>query len=106
MMPTARAGQWVQVYQVVLQPGQRAPQVPPDTQQVPLEMRVKGFLTHDAKLGDMVEIETVIGRRIAGQLVSIEPAYPHNFGRPVPELLRIGPMLKNMLFRGGENCAG
>jgi hypothetical protein len=50
MMPVAK-GQLVQICQVVLEPGQRAPQAPDDTQQVPLQMFAKGVLTTDARLG-------------------------------------------------------
>jgi sulfur transfer protein SufE len=37
----AKKGDWVQVYRVVLEAGERAPQVPEDTAKVPLEMKVK-----------------------------------------------------------------
>ncbi|MEW6227600.1 MAG: 2-amino-4-oxopentanoate thiolase subunit OrtA [Bacillota bacterium] len=86
----AYAGDYVQIHSVILRPGERAPQVPEDTQKVPLELRIKGFLDHDARLGDEVTITTVLGRKVAGRLVAVNPAYPHNFGRPVPELLHVG----------------
>lgn len=103
--PTAHAltneavrGDWVQVYQVVLPAGERAPQVPPETQAVPLEMWVKGFLVADrASLGDEVDVETLAGRRLRGRLVAIDPAYDHGFGRPVPELLAVGPEVRALL---------
>lgn len=94
----ARRGDWVQVHQVILPAGRRAPQVPPETQAVPLEMWVKGFLLADrAGLGDIVDIRTLAGRRLSGRLVAIEPAYEHGFGRPVPELLAIGPEVRALL---------
>ncbi|MGQ9626540.1 MAG: 2-amino-4-oxopentanoate thiolase subunit OrtA [Anaerolineae bacterium] len=94
----ARRGDWVQIHKVILEPGQRAPQVPEDTQKVPLEMFLKGFLEdEEAEIGQEVTITTVIGRKVRGELVAINPAYPHNFGRPVPELLRIGPLLREIL---------
>ena len=43
-------GTWVQIHRIVLREGQRAPQVPVETQQVPLEMWVKGFLAEPAGL--------------------------------------------------------
>ncbi|MGR8952181.1 MAG: 2-amino-4-ketopentanoate thiolase, partial [Gammaproteobacteria bacterium] len=38
-------GVWVEIHDIVLEAGERAPQVPEDTAKVPLEMCVKGFLT-------------------------------------------------------------
>ena len=49
-------GTWVEIHRVVLQPGERAPQVPEDTRHVPLEMRVKGFLARPAAPGEDAEI--------------------------------------------------
>ncbi|MDP2873308.1 MAG: 2-amino-4-oxopentanoate thiolase subunit OrtA [Bacillota bacterium] len=98
---TAMRGDWVQVHSVVLPAGERAPQVPAETKTVPLEMRVKGFLlTQSAGLGDEVEIQTLAARRLRGRLVAIEPAYGHDFGRPVPELLAIGPEVRALLGQG------
>ena len=97
-------GTWVEIHRIVLPGGQRAPQVPEETQQVPLEMRVKGFLAQRASLGDEVEIVTSAGRRLRGVLTEVNPAYTHSFGTPVPELLRIGHEVRSMLgnTRGGR----
>ncbi|NPV69777.1 MAG: 2-amino-4-ketopentanoate thiolase [Firmicutes bacterium] len=97
-----RAGDWVQVYDVLLKPGERAPQVPEDTQGVPLEMRVKGFLEHDAMLGDHATVRTMTGRLVEGTLVAINPAYPHDFGQPVLELLVAGEEFRALLEREAE----
>jgi hypothetical protein len=86
----AAAGVWVEIERVVLPAGARAPQVPADTQAVPLELRAKGFLLRDARLGDEVEVETAAGRRLRGTLREINPAYTHGFGPPLPELLAAG----------------
>jgi len=100
-MTQAKAGDWVQIHHVILPPGERAPQVPADTQQVPFEMRLKGFLVdEEAELGQEVTIETVIGRRVRGRLIAVNPAYPHGFGEPVPELLTIGRELRQLLEEG------
>ena len=77
-------GAWVEIQRIVLAPGERAPQVPEDTQSVPLEMRVKGFLADPACLGEEAEIETPAGRRLRGKLVEVNPAYTHGFGPPIP----------------------
>jgi len=91
------AGSWVQIYQVVLPAGERAPQVPEDTQKVPLELKIKGFLKEDAELGDEVEIVTVIGRNHSGELIEVNPSYEHKFGKMIPELLQVGPQIREIL---------
>lgn len=93
----AKKGQWVQIHQIVLQPHERAPHLPDDTKQVPLELRVKGFLQDDAKIGDEVTIETIIGRKLIGKLEVVNPRYEHDFGEPIPELLTIGREARELL---------
>ena len=90
-------GTWVELHRVVLAPGERAPQVPEETQRVPLELRVKGLLTSDAAPGEEAEIETAAGRRLRGTLDRVLPAYEHGFGPPVPELLTVGAELRAIL---------
>lgn len=92
-----QVGQWVQIHTVVLPPGQRAPQVPEDTQKVPLEMWCKGFAQHEAELGEELTVETVIGQKLTGTLCDLKPRYDHDFGEPVPELLTIGMELRKIL---------
>lgn len=94
------AGTWVEIYSVVLEPGQRAPRIPDDTRQVPLEMRVKGFLAAPGKQGESVEIITPSGRRLRGTLVSVNPAYAHGFGAPIPELAHISGEVRALLRKG------
>lgn len=94
-------GAWVEIYAVVLPAGERAPQVPEDTQKVPLEMRVKGFLVSSASPGDEVEIVTTVGRQLRGTLVEVNPAYTHQFGAPIPELLTIGGEVRAILRERG-----
>lgn len=102
-MSTAKKGDWVRIHNIVLTSEERAPQVPDDTKKVPLEMWDKGFLINDeAKIGDEVEIETYIGRRIKGKLLEINPYYDHDYGKCVPELLYVGRQLRDML-EGGES---
>lgn len=96
------AGTWVEIYSVVLEPGQRAARIPDDTQQVPLEMRVKGFLAAPGKQGDSVEIITPSGRRLRGMLVSVNPAYAHGFGAPIPELAHIAGEARALLCQRGH----
>ncbi len=90
-------GTWVELHGIVLAPGERAPQVPEETQCVPLEWKVKGFLVRDAELGEEAEVVTPAGRRLRGTLAQVNPAYVHGFGPPVPELLAVGGELRALL---------
>ncbi|NQU59112.1 MAG: 2-amino-4-ketopentanoate thiolase [Rhodospirillales bacterium] len=94
-------GSWVEIHAVVLKPGERAPQVPDDTQAVPLEMRAKGFLVEAAAVGEAVSITTAADRRLTGTLVAINPPYAHGFGSPIPELLSIGREVRALLREPG-----
>ena len=89
----------MEIRATLLEAGERAPQVPEDTQRVPLEMRAKGFLQVAANIGEDAEILTVTGRRLRGTLVSANPAYAHGFGPPVAALLSIGAELRALLQR-------
>jgi hypothetical protein len=95
-------GTWVEIHAIVLPAGQRAPQVPEDTQGVPLEMRVKGFLAQTAVLGAEVEIVTVAGRRLRGTLAVVDPPYTHSFGPPIAELLTVGREVRALLGKRGQ----
>ncbi|MGE0823799.1 MAG: 2-amino-4-oxopentanoate thiolase subunit OrtA [Candidatus Binatia bacterium] len=96
-------GTWVEIHHVVLAPADRAPQVPDDTRQVPLELRVKGFLFAPATLGQEAEIVTPAGRHLRGTVITINPAYTHGFGAPIPELSAIGAEARALLReRRGE----
>jgi 2-amino-4-ketopentanoate thiolase alpha subunit len=94
---TCKQGDWVQIYVIILPAGQRAPQVPPETQAVPLKMFAKGFANHPAEIGETVRITTVIGQELEGELTAVNPRYGHDFGEPVPELLPIGAELRKRL---------
>jgi hypothetical protein len=95
-------GGWVEIRRTVLEPAERAPQVPEDTREVPLEMRARGFLLNPANLGDEVEIQTVAGRRLHGILSAVEPAYTHGFGPRIPELLAIAGEVRALLDDPGD----
>jgi hypothetical protein len=102
MAERAEAGAWVEIHDCVLPAGERAPQVPGDTQEVPLEMRVKGFLVAPAVTGETAEIVTPAGRRLQGTLVEINPAYTHGFGAPLAELSAIGGEVRALLRERGR----
>lgn len=97
----AKRGNWVQIHKIILQPGERSPRIPEETQKVPYEMRVKGFLLdNEAEIGQNVSIRTLIGRTQSGKLIAINPRHPHSFGDPVPELLSIGNEIREFLEEG------
>lgn len=95
-------GSWVEIQNVILEAGERAPNIPADTQNTELEMRVKGFLVADARLGEKVEIMTAAGRKLSGRLVDVNPAYTHTFGAPIPELSHIGQQVRCLLTTEGN----
>lgn len=93
-----KKGEWVLLHQIVLQPDQRAPQVPEDTRSQPLELWVKGHLLEDAQLGQEARVRTRTGREVQGILLEAAPAYHHDFGAFVPELMRVGDMVRAECF--------
>lgn len=95
-----KKGEWVIIHRNILTPEERAPQVPEDTKKVPLEMWVKGYLNKDAEIGEEVEITTLTGRLESGKLLEANPYYKHDFGKFVPELLRINAQVRDILFGG------
>lgn len=92
-----KADTLVEIQRIVLAPGDRAPKVPEETQEVPLVMRVKGFLVGDASIGEQVEILTPAGRRLQGTLVNGSPSYTHTFGPCIDALSHIGAALRKLL---------
>jgi 2-amino-4-ketopentanoate thiolase alpha subunit len=83
-------GAWVEIEQIVLQPEERAQNLPEDTRKVPYILHVSGFLTAAAQVGQQVTIRTIIGRELSGTLRLVNPSYTHSFGATMPELLTIG----------------
>ncbi len=96
-----KKGEWVRLHKIILQPSERAPQVPEDTKKCPLELWVKGWLQEDAKIGDEAKVLTMTGRIEEGTLIEEAPYYTHNFGKFVPELIKIDQQAREILF-GGE----
>ena len=89
-MNKVKQGTWVEIEQVILRPEERAPSLPEDTRQTPYILRVSGFLTTEAEVGQEAHIRTIIGRELSGILKVVNPSYSHSFGATVPELLTIG----------------
>jgi hypothetical protein len=106
--PRARAGDWVEVERVLLEPADRSTNLPPETAEKPLVMWVKGFALGDAALGEEITIETMTGRRVSGALSAVNPGYYHTFGDPVPELAHVGKDLRARLaaYRAAQKNGG
>jgi hypothetical protein len=96
-----KKGEWVRIHKIILEPSERAAQIPEDTRRVPLELWDKGFLLEDAKLGAEATVETVTGRKETGTLIEVNPYYTHNFGTFIPELLVVDRQVREIVF-GGE----
>ena len=92
-----KVGQWVQIRNTVLHVGERAAQIPEETQATPLMMWVKGYLVIDAEVGKECTVTTPTGREVQGILEEIEPGYIHDFGGYVPELDVVRWQVKEML---------
>jgi hypothetical protein len=87
-------GDWVEVERILLEPADRAVNLPEDTAAQPLRMWVKGFARTAATVGDELTIETMTGREVTGALFEVNPGYFHTFGKPTPELTAVGPDLR------------
>ncbi|MDO5300874.1 MAG: 2-amino-4-oxopentanoate thiolase subunit OrtA [Tissierellia bacterium] len=98
----AKKGEWVRIQSIVLPAGERASSVPEDTAGKPLELWNKGFLLNDsASIGDEVEVETYIGRKVSGKLVEVAPHWTHNYGDYIPETEFIGRQAREILEQEG-----
>ena len=102
-MPKYEAGTWVRIHGTVLHSDQRAAGLPSDTQSVPLEIWQKGRLCSDASIGEEVEIVTSTGRKVVGELTEANPTFSLDYGQFIPELIEIGPKLREILFVEGAN---
>lgn len=89
---------WVQIKKIILNPHERASNIPEETKSVPLLMWVKGFLTEDAYLNDEVTVKTITGRLESGTLIKSNPSYMHTYGQFMPEIIAIDQMLKQVLY--------
>ncbi len=93
-----KKGSWVQIKKIILNPEQRANNLPEATKKVPLLLWVKGTLLTDGEIGNLVEIKTVTGRVETGELIEVNPSYLHNYGKYMPEIQEIDRIVKSTLF--------
>jgi len=95
-------GTFVRIRRTLLQPAERAENLPEDTKNVPLKMWVKGRLLEESELFDYAHIETVTGRKEYGRVKEVEPPYKHGFGDYVEEIMTIRQIVLNDMY-GGES---
>ncbi|HKL10525.1 MAG TPA: 2-amino-4-oxopentanoate thiolase subunit OrtA [Clostridia bacterium] len=94
-MKKATKGTWVEIENIVLNVGERAPQVPEDTKKTPLVMWTKGLLVdEEAEIGEEVSVKTLSDRVAKGKMTAINPRFEHDFGKPVDVLIETGISLK------------
>ena len=88
---------WVEIGFVVLEPSERAEHLPADTAAVPYYVRLKGFAAGDPQVGQRVQIETLTGRKVEGEVLRLAPEYGHSFGGSIPELIEAGCEARTLL---------
>lgn len=92
----ASKGDWVEISQVVLEPGERAPNLPPDTAAERYTLRARGFAISEADTGSDISIRTFAGRTLTGRLEEVNPEFHLSHGESVPELVRLRFELEEM----------
>ena len=76
--------------------------LPPDTAAVPFEAWVNGWIDDQASEHETVEVRTVTGRLVSGELVNTRPGYQHSFGTPPPPLQRAGRQAFTLVAEGRD----
>lgn len=82
----AKKGDFVSIKSIILEPGQRATNIPIETLDKPLEMYIFGHLLNDSNINEIATIKTKTGRIEKGILEEIEPIINIDYGNFVKEL--------------------
>lgn len=91
-------GSYVEIMQKVLEPEERAKNIPEDTKLYPQCLWAKGWLLEDSEIGCRSLIKTINGRMLEGILTEVNPRYSHDFGESIQEIMYIGTQAKNILW--------
>lgn len=91
-------GSYVEITLEVLSPQERASNIPEDTKVTPLTLWAKGWLQEDSNIGMKAKITTVSNRVLEGVITEVNPAYTHDFGDFIPEVMHIGAQAKSILW--------
>jgi hypothetical protein len=97
------AGTWVELELVILPAGERMPGVPADTASRAFAGRVRGFLVADAEVGAVAHVRTQADRVVTGNLRTVLPRNPADFGHPSPELLAAAREVRAWLRGSGKS---
>jgi hypothetical protein len=95
---------WTEVEFLILKPGDRNAALPSDTASTPYIGRVRG-MGAESELGAVVEVTTVVGRRLRGTVVETNPGYTHTFGHPLPEWIRMRDGIRRELSERRDAAA-
>lgn len=96
------ASRWVRIHRIELPAAERAAALPPDTAAVPFEAWVNGWMDEEQGERETVEVRTVTGRLVSGDLVDTRPGYQHSFGTPPPPLQRAGRQAFTLVAQGRD----
>ena len=92
---------WVQIEKTILKASERTGKLPEDTLRHDYVMRLDGFLiSGKPETGNEVTVRTATGREVTGTIVAVNPEFGHGFGKPVEELMHIGPVHRKILAEG------
>lgn len=91
-------GSFVEIMQIVLEPEERATNLPEETKPTQLKLWAKGFLMEDCELFKRAKVKTVTGRILEGIVCETSPSYTHGFGDFIPEVMYIGTQAKALLW--------
>ena len=98
-----KKGTWIELEEVVLNPEDRAVNIPEDTRKAPLKVWIRGFAERDCEMYEETSVKTLSGRILTGLVVAVRPPYTHGFGNYVEEISYIGPQAREILWgNGGE----
>lgn len=94
-----KKGDYVEIKITILNPEERAENLPEDTKKFAYEGKLRGYLLQDANIGEVVTVETPIGRFVKGVLLGEVKEYEHNFGEPIRELIDVGKKVKERYLK-------
>lgn len=94
---SADTWQWVEIEWTVLEPQDRSQKIPDETRRTAYRARTRGYAPGNPEIGDEVEVTTVSGRRLRGQVLSLRPGYEHSFGRPEPAWLEMQRSIRDLV---------
>ncbi|WP_315116050.1 2-amino-4-oxopentanoate thiolase subunit OrtA [uncultured Clostridium sp.] len=92
-----KKGTWVEIEEIVLTPEDRSQSIPEETRIISLKCWTRGNCLSDCEVGSEVQVETIVGRIVKGEVVEVEPGYYHSFGRYVKEVEYIGKQARKLI---------